>query len=312
VAIVILNMQLRSLVFTWNNYTEESVAQLKAYFSDARYMVIGFEEGEQNGTPHLQGYIQLKKRVTFDKLRKLFPWHIEQVRGTPKQAADYCKDPNKKGGSGNFIEFGELSDHSQGGEKSHERYSLILDYARRGELDLIAEQYPSEYLRFHRNLHMVHVEAMTSCEGEKQCFWLWGKPGTGKSRFVYDVGGDQCYWKNPNKWWDNYSSQKCVILDDFGKEHSVLGYHIKRWADRYPVLCESKGSSLYPNYNTLFITSNYHPSDIFQDEEMRNAIIRRFKIIEVVGYEESLEGLLSIKTPDTYDYKLINKFTLRD
>jgi hypothetical protein len=304
VATLILNMQLRSLVFTWNNYTDDSVALLKAAFADARYMVIGFEEGEQEGTPHLQGYIQLKKRVTFIKLAKMFPWHIEKVRGTPKEAADYCKKTT------NYIELGELFDHSTGGASTHERYSLILDHARRGELDLIAEQYPSEYLRHFGNLHKVRVEAMTCVDGEKQCYWLWGKPGTGKSRFVHEYGSDQCYWKNPNKWWDNYSSQKCVILDDFGKEHSVLGYHLKRWADRYPVLCESKGSSLYPNYDTLFVTSNYHPTDVFQDEEMRNAIIRRFKIIEVVGYEESLEGLLSIKTPDTYDYKLINKFTL--
>lgn len=43
-------MQAKNLVFTVNNYTEESCAYLDAL--ECVYMVYGYETGE-NGTPHL-------------------------------------------------------------------------------------------------------------------------------------------------------------------------------------------------------------------------------------------------------------------
>ena len=44
---------------------------------------------------------------------------------------------------------------------------------------------------------------------------LWGPSGTGKSRFVAARWPD-AFWKAPeSKWWDGYSGQETVVLDDF-------------------------------------------------------------------------------------------------
>ena len=44
---------------------------------------------------------------------------------------------------------------------------------------------------------------------------LWGPSGTGKSRFVAACWPD-AFWKAPeSKWWDGYSGQETVVLDDF-------------------------------------------------------------------------------------------------
>lgn len=299
-------MQLRSFVFTWNNYPENAKELLVNYFHDCRYMIIGYEVAPTTGCPHLQGFIQLKTRVTFNKLAQLFPWHIEKTAGTPVQASEYCKKTS------NFEEFGSLCESKQGAQLAQKKWEDILGMAQQGQMEELAQQFPGEYLRHFGNLHRVRVEAMASSCNVKLCVWLHGKPGTGKSRFVFDYD-QSCYYKNPNKWWDNYRGQKCVCIDDLGKEHSVLGYHIKRWSDRYPCLCEAKGSSLYPDYDVLFVTSNYKIEEVFTDSEMISAIKRRFREIEVFGFEESLEGILSIKTSSSnnlYNYKLINKFNL--
>lgn len=297
--------QLRSFVFTWNNYPQGVEEIIQGGMPAYRYLTFGYEVGE-SGTPHLQGYCQLEKKISFKKLAGMFPWHIESVKGTPVQASAYCKK------EGNFKEFGALSDPKGGSKLASEKWEAILGLAQEGQMEAIQREHPGEYIRHLSNLHRVRVEAMTSNSKVKKCYWLFGKPGTGKSRFANDYCKDDVYFKNPNKWWDNFKGERHVIIDDLGKEHSVLGYHIKRWSDRYPVLCESKGSSLYPDYDVMFITSNYRVEEVFADTEMQLAIKRRFKVIEVFDFEESLEGILSIKTSGLYDYKLINKFNLDD
>lgn len=86
------------------------------------------------------------------------------------------------------------------------------------------------------------------------------------------------YLKAQNKWWDGYSGQKSVILDDLDSD--CLAHYLKIWADRYACTGEIKGSTIPLNFDKLVVTSNYHPAQLFKDEQMTAAIIRRFKITE--------------------------------
>jgi len=57
-------------------------------------------------------------------------------------------------------------------------------------------------------------------EVEKDCRWYWGQPGTGKTRKVIqeDFKGQEVYQKNAKATWDSYQQEKCVLLDDIGKD----------------------------------------------------------------------------------------------
>lgn len=282
--------QVRSFVFTLNNYTDDSIKAIMDHFHEARYIIIGKEVGA-SGTPHLQGYIQLEKRYSLSRLGGLFPWHVEATRGHPGQASEYCKK------DGDFIEVGTLSTPDSGKDKKEDYWKQILDLAEEGQMNAIAEVYPGEYIRYYRNLHQIRTANMPSVGRVKKCLWLFGKPGTGKSRMAFSINPEGTYAKMANKWWDGYTDQATIVLDDFGKDHRVLGYHLKRWSDRYPSILEVKGTAIPTSYDEFIVTSNYSIEEIWgEDKEMCAAIKRRFKEFQVFDHQLDLSGLLSIMT----------------
>ena len=68
-------------VFTLNNYTEEEFNSIREEFSSnsSKYS-IGREVGEE-GTPHLQGYVELESKARFSYFKKIMPRaHIEKAK----------------------------------------------------------------------------------------------------------------------------------------------------------------------------------------------------------------------------------------
>lgn len=81
--------RLRRACFTLNNYSEDDVSHCLSYLTDHLY-VIGREVGEQ-GTPHLQGYVEFKNQVRFSTLKNFLPKaHWEKARGNRDQNITYC------------------------------------------------------------------------------------------------------------------------------------------------------------------------------------------------------------------------------
>lgn len=72
---------------------------------DFKYLIFGRETGE-SGTPHLQGYFELTKKLRRNQIQAIVGFeraHLEVRRGSAKQASDYCKKQE------NFEEFGTIA-----------------------------------------------------------------------------------------------------------------------------------------------------------------------------------------------------------
>lgn len=88
-------------MFTWNNYDDESVEKLEHTFDlfDIDYV---FQE-ENEGTPHLQGYIECKQKKRWSEFNLPKQIHWEKRRGTRLQAIEYCSRQSKRAEEGEIF-----------------------------------------------------------------------------------------------------------------------------------------------------------------------------------------------------------------
>lgn len=110
----------------------------------ATYLVFGREIGE-SGTPHLQGYLELSKRLRFSTLKKLLVgYHLEPRIGTAVEASDYCKKDE------DFYEMGTISKPEQGRRTD---LSEACEKIKSGiSLKRLAEEAPEVFVKYHKGL----------------------------------------------------------------------------------------------------------------------------------------------------------------
>lgn len=111
----------RKWAFTLNNWTPEEEQELIKYFGTVAQYILGREVGEE-GTPHLQGYVEFPNARAFNSIKKLMPRaHIEKARGNRKQNFDYC---SKDGDYTTNIDFRTFRDKLK--DKCLEAYKDVV------------------------------------------------------------------------------------------------------------------------------------------------------------------------------------------
>lgn len=240
------------------------------------YNIIAEEVGEEEGTPHYQGYCEMKNVVSLAYMKTLLPRaHIEKRKGTGKEASDYCKK------DGNYKEFGVLapSRGAAGGEAMKRRYEEAFKQALTGALNDIDKDLLTRHYHAYKRIKQDNPEPPVPLD-DVCGFWYHGPPNTGKSYTARERYPD-LYDKPANKWFDGYRGEDTVLIDDFDLNHKVLGHHLKRWADRYAFPAESKGTTTPIRPKRIIVTSNYTIAEIFcEDPVLVTALERRFTVEE--------------------------------
>lgn len=230
------------------------------------------EEGGKSAYLHWQLVVGFSKKVRLSKVKQVFgvACHAELTRS--KAAEDYCfKEDTRVAGT--QFSLGE----KKMGRNRKEFWVEIKNQAKNGQLDEIDE---SVYIQYYRTLKLISKDHMKKPDDAADVtgVWIWGPPGVGKSRKAR-ADYPNAYLKPCNKWWDGYQNEDYVLIDDLDKNHSVLGHHLKIWADRYAFIGEAKGTSVQIRPKKIVITSNYAIDDIFGDPVLVQALKRRFKVI---------------------------------
>lgn len=273
--------------FTHNNYTDCDIEEY-VFIGESlaapgggryvgkypiRYFVFGKEVGS-NGTPHVQGFVSFVKRTSLQGARKAFPGtHLESARGTPDQAATYCKK------DGVFNEYGTLPAQSGSRSDLDALGRAILAGATKDDLQ---ESYPGQFVRYRHNIEQMLRERVVSRDWETDVRVFWGKTGTGKTRRVYEfVKRDEIYVHPGGPWFDGYHGQSVVLFDDYTGSCFKIGYLLKL-LDRYPMKVPVKGGFVEFCPKHIFFTSNMDPRTWYSNAlpEHINAMFRRINSIQ--------------------------------
>lgn len=204
----------RRWIFTLNNYTEEDLEHFKNLSDVITYVIFGREVGD-NGTPHLQGYLELKTRRRMRGVKELLceRVHLEVARGTQEENKKYCSKQDTE-----FYERGvPIKD---GGQSEQDRWEQARQAAREGRLDDIPANI---YLRYKRTFDEVkrqarldqealdakadagvyelrdwQVDAMKVIQAvpdkRKVYFYVDERGNAGKSTFCHDIIDDPKVW----------------------------------------------------------------------------------------------------------------------
>lgn len=278
------------------------------------YVVGQLERGDDTGAIHWQFFAYFAKKLSLSGVKSaLVEWigdhasstHVERCRGTTQQCVSYVtKDETRLGFS---FEFGTRPAVSRTGRE-------LLAHFRKGlTIDPDDPSWDDVLLRFNRS-RLAELQSMVlPCKRDSSitpiCEVHYGPPGSGKSKAVFQQFPD-AYIKLPGEWWDHYSGQSIVLMDEFDGSFLQFG-DFKRVVDRYPCLIEIKGGVLPLLATKWIITTNVYPSHWWSKkvtgENGRGAIWRR--ISSLVEYQPPVDGLLVPPIEhDPAQYRLMNGF----
>lgn len=273
--------RMRCFCFTQNNPTPEQIT-FWTILADAnntaraalsvRYVVFQQEIGE-NGTKHIQGYVELQSQKSLRQIRTAFgeQAHYEQRRGTQAQAIQYCKKQDTRDPEGISGEGGEHAKATLSG-------SLIEALQSKASKSEIIANFPDQYLRWGGNIDKMVNSNCEQRSWQMQIDIYVGVSGVGKSMTAFHDDKDAFYamWpKGGRWWWPEYEGQHTVIMDEF--RHQIKMDQMLRIMDRYPMKVEYKGGNTEFRSKRIIITTNIESRCWYPGVDDRTMLWRRFE-----------------------------------
>lgn len=266
----------RGFCFTINNYTDEDISRCLECIDSCVYSVIGFEEGSEKHTPHIQGYGYWKNARTIKAISKEMPRaHIEIAKGNAEQNRTYCIK------SGEFNEFGTMP--KQGRRNDLEQFKeAIFDGDSKKKLIDEHTGCMAKYDRFYKTCRSIVLEEEAKKMIPPEIIAIIGDAGSGKTRMIYDNHHIDDIYKitmgdgsDNSLWWDGYDGQDVILIDDFNNDIK-LGYMLQL-LDRYPMRLAVKGGFTYRCATKIYITTNLELHQWYPNcqSRHRDAIKRR-------------------------------------
>lgn len=274
--------QSRRWCFTLNNYTEEDLTFWDSAVLNnvVTYVLYAKEVGQECGTPHLQGYLELAKKKTLKGLKSTLQAtiHLEVAKGSLAQQVAYISKQSTP------VTFG--TPMAQGKRNDLEEVKDLLDSG--ASMAAIAETHFSNFIRYERGFRSyINLSRQSRNRDPPEVYALVGKPGTGKTRYVHDKHEDIWSWGG-DRWFDGYDGHEIALFDDF--DGGDLSYRmLLRVLDRYPMKVPVKGGFSVWIPRRIYLTSNLRPEQWYNLEDPA-ALLRRIKVIEfplAEGQEEA-------------------------
>lgn len=206
------------------------------YVKHKAVYVNGQVEVGEEGTRHIQYYLNFKEPCRLSALKKVCGRSHFRLVSRDNGASDYClKEETRVDGP---WEFGVKPVR----RNNKTDWEEVKQLAIRGDLtkipaDIFVKHY-SGLTKIAKD-YQVRGEDCSSTRG----VWIWGNTGLGKSRMARDKFAPDgiFYRKLRNKWFDGYQGEPVIIMDDMSPKYEMLGDFLKDWTDHYGIGGETKG-----------------------------------------------------------------------
>lgn len=292
-------MSSRNWCFTYNNPKPLNIEN-----SYIKLLIATLECGDSK-TIHYQGYIEFTSARKLQYCQSLIPGaHFEIRKGKRKDAIAYCLKTLQTHGISSIsdvilhddiYDFGTISQLNNSGlpivftnlsdedffaltstlEKKKtvsDKLQEIQTAMKNGKTEVdIAEEHFDLWVKYNNAFRRYQLLLSQPRNFKTYVIVIWGPTGTGKSKWCTDQYPN-AYWKPRSQWWDGYTGQDTVVLDEF---YGWIPFDtLLRLCDRYPLNVEVKGGTVNFNAKTIILTSNKIPSCWYSNVYF-NSFIRR-------------------------------------
>jgi len=231
---------------------------------DCTYCVYQLEIGDETSRLHYQGYVEFtgKKRYGWvqNNCEGMEGAHLEVRRGTMEEARNYAmKHETRLDGP---WEWGA----PKPGAGSRSDLIAVKRALDQGQpMAYVADNFFGTFLRYQRGLKEYKRIKMPKRDWPMEIIAIIGPSGTGKTRWMRDNCGDDVYWKDKSKWWDDYDGHHTVGWDEF-YGHCCPFTLLLQILDRYPLKVECKGSFVEFTSRRIIFTTNQEPEQWYNAE----------------------------------------------
>lgn len=228
---------------------------------------------------------------------------VEVKKGKWEQAENYILKQNDTRINGRIpVVWGSRPQDYTRKEEREEECRNVINAIKESGLKGALEAYPSYIIERPNGCKL--ASSLINRENKKRTIMatiVWGDAGTGKSTWIQQQakkkwGDDVYFWtkvggSKDTIWFNGYTGQKCIILDDVSGRTLPYEYIIKLTGND-PLCVETKGGMEEAKWEEIYISSNYNPIGWYrnvweENEETKNAFFRRIpRIIHVYKNEE--------------------------
>lgn len=280
------NERSRGWCFTLNNYNETKMKIIDDI--ECRYCIYGKEIAPTTGTHHLQGYIYFDNAITFGSIKKKMPdgTHIEKAKGSPQSNVKYCSKEGDTKERGDRPIQGERKDLQE-----------VADAIKNGKsVDEICMEDPETYHQYGRTLEKLEdiVQRQKYRTEMTTCTWITGPTGSGKSHMAFQGFNPKTHYvlnTDDNGWWDGYTGQDNVIINDFKGE--IRYGQMLQLIDKWPFTVKRRHRQPSPFVSKhIIITSIKTPQECYFNLDARDGIdqlLRRITCTQVLGGNTNAE-----------------------
>lgn len=269
---------------TWEfvvfNYTEETKVWIKSW--DYTRLIAAEEVCPETGNMHIQG------KVTWPLARRKASIK-KQIQGSlPEEEAEaeWVKWTwieslvDKEWNYANKQDSIVFVNENRGKQGRRSDIDEMVDYLKNTKerrLYEIKDNHPKAYFKYSKHVKEFIAADVRPREDPPKVFWLWGPTGTGKTDYIYRNHEKTEIWRSSEdlKWFDGYYGHKVALLDEFRKTKCTFDW-LLQLLDKYPLKVAIKGSFVDWRPETIYITSDRPPTEMWPEEGTRiDQLIRR-------------------------------------